>query len=54
MDSEIKDEKIETPEFGICQECNNRPATADYNGHGFYVCDPCYERLTKYFEEEYD
>jgi formylmethanofuran dehydrogenase subunit E len=37
-----------------CHECKHRPATKDYNGHGYMVCEPCYESLSDYFDEEYD
>lgn len=36
-----------------CMECKRRPATIDYNGHGFYVCKPCDDSLNKEFDEEY-
>lgn len=39
--------------LGLCLECKKRNATKDYNGHKHYVCDPCYNSLSNYFEEEY-
>lgn len=41
------------PELGVCQECGTRKATTDYNGHQYYVCEPCDNRLNKEFDEEY-
>jgi hypothetical protein len=44
----------EKPDLGICKEKNcNDTATADYNGHGHYVCDYHNNKLNDYFDEEY-
>jgi hypothetical protein len=40
--------------MGICKKCEKEPAIKDYNGHGHYVCDVCYNRLNDYFEQEYN
>lgn len=41
--------------IGKCVEKNcTKNATKDYNGHKHFVCDDCYDSLTRYFEEEYD
>jgi len=41
-------------DHGICKEkgCNKR-ATKDYNGHGYWVCDKCFDSLNNYFDENY-
>src|SRR4051812_15247348 len=39
--------------LGICVECKKRNAVKDYNGHGCYVCDPCFVSMSNYFDEEY-
>ena len=41
--------------FMHCMEphCMN-PATKDYNGHNHFVCNYHYEKLSDYFDEEYD
>lgn len=41
------------PDLGTCHECKKREAIKDYNGHGYYVCQPCYDSLTREFGEEY-
>lgn len=39
---------------GICMEKNcNEHATIDYNGHGYWVCDYHYNKLSDEFDEEY-
>lgn len=45
--------KGEDKGLGLCMECKKRNATKDYNGHKHYVCDPCYNSLSNYFDEEY-
>lgn len=42
-------------DHGICKErgCEEK-ATIDYNGHEHWVCEYHFEKLTEYFEEEYD
>jgi hypothetical protein len=39
---------------GICKEilCK-QPATKDYNGHGYWVCDDHNDKLDREFDEEY-
>ena len=39
--------------LGTCQECKKETATKDYNGHKYYVCDKCYDKLNDAFDEEY-
>lgn len=39
---------------GKCKEKGcDRWATKDYNGHGHWNCDTCYDRNERYFEDEY-
>lgn len=40
-------------DLGVCKQCDNKPATKDYNGHKFYVCDRCFDNLNNDFDEEY-
>lgn len=48
------DEKL-IPENTICNQKNCKDeATKDYNGHGCYVCDYHYDKLSDEFDEEYD
>lgn len=49
----LEETKSTNPDMGICLECSSRIATTDYNGHGHYVCKPCYESLSRHFDEEY-
>lgn len=48
---EAKEEK--SADLGECHECHKRPAVKDYNGHGYLVCERCYETLSNEFDEEY-
>lgn len=41
------------PDLGTCVECGTRKAVLDYNGHQYYVCDPCNNRLNREFDKEY-
>jgi hypothetical protein len=43
----------EAANLGTCKECGTRKATTDYNGHQYYVCDPCSKRLNREFDNEY-
>jgi hypothetical protein len=43
----------EADDLGTCKECGTRKATTDYNGHQYYVCDPCSNRLNREFDNEY-
>lgn len=36
-----------------CHRCQKAPASVDYNGHGYFVCDPCNGTLEKEFDEDY-
>jgi hypothetical protein len=40
-------------DLGTCKECGTRQATTDYNGHQYYVCNPCSNRLNREFDNEY-
>jgi acyl-CoA thioesterase YciA len=58
IDSEGK--KVELPTYvrdiglGRCKYKNcDRFATHDYNGHGYFVCDMHYEKLSDEFDNEY-
>lgn len=44
---------LEVPTLGKCIECNDNEANIDYNEHLYLVCNPCFEKLEKQFEEEY-
>lgn len=46
-------EKEAIADLGTCKECGTRKATIDYNGHQYYVCDPCNNRLNREFDNEY-
>lgn len=50
-----KEDSVESAEYnsGVCQECKNKTAVRDYNGHGHYVCKDCYNHLSNEFDEEY-
>jgi len=41
--------------LGKCREkhCNNF-ATTDYNGHSYFVCESCDDKLNREFEDEYN
>lgn len=39
----------------VCMENGcKKLATKDYNGYGHWVCDSCYETLSRFFDEEYN
>jgi hypothetical protein len=43
----------EAPDLGDCKECKTAKAEHDYNGHQYYVCNTCFDRLSREFEDEY-
>ena len=45
---------VDIPTLGKCKECNFRLPLRDYNGHGHMVCEGCYQRLSDYFDEEFN
>ena len=49
--------KVQKQEFdrgkGKCKKCETRFATTDYNGHGYFVCEKCDDRLNYEFDNEY-
>lgn len=47
-----EDQEVKS-DLGVCKRCNREPATTDYNGHGYYVCDHCNNHLNDEFDEEY-
>ena len=50
----IADLKAVKNEHGKCKEENcKEPAVVDYNGFGHWVCQYHYDKLSKYFDEEY-
>lgn len=44
---------IEKCHVKMCSECKKRPVYIDYNGHGYWVCKVCYDRLSDAFDEDY-
>lgn len=39
---------------GSCSRCSKQPVgLIDYNGHGHWVCESCFDRLNDEFDEEY-
>lgn len=43
------------PDHGMCKEANcKNKATRDYNGYEYWVCKYHYDKLSDYFDEEYD
>lgn len=39
--------------LGMCKRCNKEFAVKDYNGHQYYCCQHCYDKLSDEFDEDY-
>lgn len=53
--SRLEREKVEeVPQNNMCKECNRHQAVKDYNGHQHWVCEKCYDSLSREFDREYN